>query len=163
MISRPECQHLDYIWFFHPQLRKKKQTIAEPILSECNPSTVSERRKEIVSANFLQTSTIYAQLVALSISPTLPDTVGGLCKKTEYQSIIGGRKVFADFINPDTKSSKQVIAVAAASESIAKRRLVQTQVCSGKFEGSQLIERTVTTRAQKLASVKRNAKKSKGK
>lgn len=139
-----------------PQWNKSLASKAPP--SDCPPDTSSEIAMKVDS--------VYEQLAALSITPTLPDTPSRPRKiKTEFQSCIGGRKVFGNFVNPDTQSAQQEAAISAASDAVAQRQIAvgQSQARNNEFDTTRTIERTVTARAQKLAAGKRNTRKSKGK
>ena len=80
-------------------------------------------------------------------------------------SILPGRKVFSNFTNPDTLTAIQDSAANAASEAAAQRRAAAqaSHEIKNEYQTTQTIERNVMVRAQKLAAVKRNARKGKGK
>jgi len=131
-------------------------------------SAICTEESKIGPTCFVPSNTMYKQLASLSTSATLPVESNFPRKKketVESQSNVCGRKIFANFSNPDTRSSQQEAAVAAASESAAKRRTItnQAQLKTSEFSTSQAIERAVTARTQRLAASKRNAKKSKSK
>jgi exoribonuclease R len=130
----------------------------------------STLKREIEAAKQIDVSTqgpphsIYEKLAALQVTPTLPDMPSRTRKsKADFHSNIGGRKTFANFINPNTRAAQQEAAVSAASDAAALRRVAVTLARTSEFDAARAVERTVTARTQKLAAGKRNTRKSKGK
>ena len=113
----------------------------------------------------MRSDSIYEQLAALPITPILPDAPSRPRKQTkaEFQSSIGGRKIFGSFVNPDTRGAQQEAAVSAASDAGAHRRITAHHARQNEFDTTRTIEKTVTARLQKLTAGKRNTKKAKGK
>lgn len=129
-------------------------------------STSSTNLEEDMKIKSVLSNSMYQQLAAVRISAILPvETMFSRRKKVDFESTVAGRKIFAAFVNPDTRSSQQEAAVVSAAESAAKRRTManQAQGKNSEFSTSQAIERAVTARTQRLAASKRNSKKSKAK
>jgi RNB domain len=83
---------------------------------------------------------------------------------TSFRSeVLKGRVVYGGFTNPDTVSAAKVAAQFAAAEDAAERRAHLSEVSSkrSEFDTSRAIERSVTSRQQRLASDKRNTRRSK--
>ncbi|KAI2499286.1 3'-5'-exoribonuclease [Fragilaria crotonensis] len=115
---------------------------------------------------FPSANSIYKQLASLPITPHLPNAPSRpRATKADFHSLIGGRKVFGHFVNPDTRNAQQEAAISAASDAVAQLRLSanQSYARSNEFDSVRTIERTVTARTQKLAAGKRNTRKAKGK
>jgi VacB/RNase II family 3'-5' exoribonuclease len=79
-----------------------------------------------------------------------------------FHSAISGRKTFSNFVNPDTRAAQQEAAVIAASDAAAQRRMVSqsSNERRNEYDTNRSIERAITARTQRLAAVKRNARKS---
>jgi VacB/RNase II family 3'-5' exoribonuclease len=115
-------------------------------------------------------NTLYAALSGLEIRPRLGSTAFRFDRPQKKGSSsnrpsVAGRRIFSQFVNPDTRAAQQEAAVTAASESAAQRRaVVQATVARRtEYDRQQHVEKSVTARTQKLAAVKRSAKRGKGK
>ena len=112
------------------------------------------------------TDTLYATLSGLEIKPRLESTAFRFDRPrkkcaSSHRPSVAGRRNFGQFVNPDTRTAQQEAAVAAASESAAQRRaVVQATVARRtEYDRQQHVEKSVTARTQKLAAVKRSAKR----
>lgn len=78
---------------------------------------------------------------------------------------MAGRIVFGEFVNPNTRTAMQEAAITEASEAAKHRRsqAVATNQKKNEYNTTRQIEMDVTARMQRLAAVKRNARKGKGK
>lgn len=144
-----------------------KSEIHQRILSTAIQSSPPELKpKTGETGPVLVPDSIYEQIAALPITPNLPDSRNRpRATKADYHSLIGGRKVFCQFVNPDTRNAQQEAAISAASDAVTQLRLAanQSNARSNEFDSVRTIERTVTARTQKLAAGKRNTRKAKGK
>ena len=117
----------------------------------------------------LGSSNLFATISTGKIMPCLENTAFRCDKSngkgTSSLSISNGRRNFGRFVNPDTRTAQQDAAVIAASESAAQRRAIveATVVKRSEYDRQQYVEKSVTTRTQKLAAFKRSAKKGKTK
>jgi RNB domain len=87
-----------------------------------------------------------------------------VARNTSFRSeVLKGRVVYGGFTNPDTVSAAKAAAQFAAAEDAAERRAHVSDVSSkrSEFDSSRAIERTVTSRQQRLAGDKRNTRRSK--
>lgn len=106
--------------------------------------------------------TVFGVISNLEISPVLkivesPKPVRKAESETNCRDeAFRGRVVYGNFVNPDTKSAKQQAAQLIAAE----WRMRDKEVDYGT---ATAVERTVTSRQQRLAAGKRNAKRSKAK
>ena len=111
--------------------------------------------------------TLFSVLAAVEIVPCLESAMLRCSKpkrkgKSSNRSItVGGRRVFGEFVNPETRAAQQEAAVAAASESASQRRaIVQATVARRtEYDQQQNAERSLTARTQKLAAFKRSARR----
>lgn len=109
------------------------------------------------------TWSLYQQIQRIDWGSSVPLRSGSTGSRA-FVSVIPGRKVFANYVNPDTRAAIQDAAISAASDAAALRRAA-VQASSARrneFESSRNIERSATIRTQKLAAAKRNTRKSKG-
>jgi hypothetical protein len=81
------------------------------------------------------------------------------------ESSIPGRIIFSGFVNPDTRSAQQEVSIQEAAEAAAERRnqAMANRSKKSEFETTKQIEKDVTSRMQRLAANKRNARKGKSK
>ena len=139
--------------------QKPKPGIPVPIFKENN-----ENGRKIRSLK-----SIYDSTLELSTPPLLLDAPFRDRKKESAESngtiTLPGRIVFGGFRNPDTKAAQQEASILEATESAQKRRnqAMANSARSSEYDTSRQIERDATARMQRLAAVKRNTRKSKGK
>jgi hypothetical protein len=78
---------------------------------------------------------------------------------------IAGRIVFGSFVNPDTRSARQELLQRNAASDAAQRRYQVQMIASrgNEYDSTNRLEREVTSRQQRLAAEKRNARRSKAK
>ena len=76
-----------------------------------------------------------------------------------------GRLVFGNFTNPDTRSAQQEASIKQASAAALERRnqAMASRTKQNEYDTSRRIESDVTSRIQRLAASKRNAKRGKNK
>ena len=86
-------------------------------------------------------------------------------RTTDYNSIpIPGRLVVGSFVNPDTQSAIQKAAQDKVAAETARRRAnaLDRVARNSEYQVSTSIEKSTTSRQQRLAASKRNAKRGKG-
>jgi hypothetical protein len=147
-----------------PQQPKKKQDLPIKTTRPQPPTDDSEQHEK---ESFLSSS-LYQEMTNIEAPPVLVDAPlrsKGDRKATEPRGTpsMPGRVVFGAFRNPDTHVAKQEIAMAEASEAAKERRnqIMAAQARNNEFNTSRQIEREATLRMQRLASSKRNARRSK--
>lgn len=153
-----------------PRLHLVSSSTQKEARSEGNQRIVSgalkhthEETRQVYSSQPVLPNSLYERLAALPIAPTLPDApLRNRKSKGAFQSNIGGRKTFANFVNPDTRSAQQEAAVTAATDSAAQRRAAVHQ-SQERTSDNRAMERVVMARTQKLAAGKRNTRKARGK
>lgn len=133
----------------------------EIIKTDCHKTATHGRENGVI----LDSGTLFAVLSTEEIRPSLENTTFR-CDKSKRKDTSAsirsnGRRNFGHFVNPDTRTAQQDAAVVAAFESAAQRRsMVEAIVVKrSEYDRQQDIEKTVTTRTQKLAAFKRSAKR----
>ncbi len=83
---------------------------------------------------------------------------------TPKHSMIG-RRIFGDFVNPDTRSAQQEASILQASAAALERRnqAMASRAKKNEYDTTRRIESDVTSRMQRLAASKRNTKRGKNK
>ena len=133
--------------------------LTKPIVSE-------NKKKKTFTSMFdaLQTLEIHPVLDGVPLRSR--STANPANNNNEHrQEAFKGRLVYGQFVNPDTKSATQEAAMTAASEAAAQRRAnaVQTMERRNEYDSVRAVERNVMARTQRLASEKRNTRRSKAK
>lgn len=135
---------------------------------EKEPSGLQQNLSDLASKNSCHQS-MYEKLSSVVIKPVLQDVRLRLhqpkLRVGETDSSMPGRKTFGGFQNPDTRSATQEAAIAEASTAAAQRRAtaLASQSRRNEYDTTRNIERAVTARMQRLASEKRNTRRSKAK
>jgi len=117
-----------------------------------------------------QFTSIFDVLQSIEIQPNLPGVLFREVKPPQAsmpsrREEFKGRLVFGDFKNPNEKSETQQAMISAASQAAAQRRAnaAQTTERRSEYDTVRRIETSVMARTQKLASEKRNTRRSKAK
>jgi len=74
-----------------------------------------------------------------------------------------GRRIFGDFVNPDTRSAQQEASIQQASAAALERRnqAMASRAKQNEYDTTRRIESDVTSRMQRLAASRRNTKRGK--
>lgn len=148
-----------------PSLKKSKEMLHEEIFAtdknvSRNSVSTTLKRKPLLS--------IYEEIENL-VTPTNLDVEYRSPKMTSVETLskdsMIGRRIFGDFVNPDTRSAQQEASIERASAAALERRnqAMASRAKQNEYDTTRRIESDITARMQRLAANKRNTKRGKNK
>ena len=154
-----------------PSLKKSMEILDEKAFAtdkHVSRNSASTTLKNINERKRKPLSSIYEEIENL-VTPTNLDVEFRSPKMTSVETLskdsMIGRRIFGDFVNPDTRSAQQEASIERASAAALERRnqAMASRAKQNEYDTTRRIESDVTARMQRLAANKRSTKRGKNK